>query len=182
MRALGVDPVHDTRRTFNSLLEAMSRPGAVQTTPTPADYAVVATLVDHEVGLATDDERLGTALAGQGRLEQATHETADIVHARDHTGWDVRECKRGSLVEPSEGATIVYRVESVTADVQDSATTLTLSGPGVDRTATLSVSLPESELRALAAAQSSYPRGVDAIFACDGRVAALPRSVTMEVA
>ncbi|WP_254761721.1 phosphonate C-P lyase system protein PhnH [Natrinema marinum] len=179
MRALGIDPVHDTRRTFDGLLEAMSRPGTVHAVPTPADYAVVATLVDHEVTLATDDEMLRDALADQGRFEGAPREEADIVHAREYTGWDVRDCERGSLTEPSDGATVVYRVDAL--EDTDDGPTLSLSGPGVDGTAPLSVALPEAELSALAAAQSDYPRGVDAVFATEDRVAALPRSVTMEV-
>jgi len=181
VRALGLDPVDETRRTFDGLLSAMSRPGTVQAVPEPADHAVVATLVDHEVTIATDDEALRDALAGQGRLETAAPEDADIVHVRDHSRVDVRSCKRGSLVEPSEGATIVYRVDSVAAGSGDE-TALRLSGPGVDGTATLSVSLPESALSALAKAQSDYPRGVDAVFAAESRVAAVPRSVTVEVA
>ncbi|WP_137290700.1 phosphonate C-P lyase system protein PhnH [Natronorubrum halophilum] len=180
MRALGIDPVHDTRRTFDGLLEAMSRPGTVHAVLAPADHAVVATLVDHEVTLATDDETVRAALTDQGRLKRAPCGEADVVHVREHTDWDVRDCKRGSLVEPSDGATVVYRVETLEDDASD-GTTLSLSGPGVDGTATLSVALPETELSALAAAQSDYPRGVDAIFATEDRVAALPRSVTMEV-
>lgn len=178
---LGLDPVHDTRRTFDGLLEATSRPGTVQSVPEPADHAVVATLVDHEVTIATEDDRLADALAGQGRLERAPPAAADVVHAPHRAAWDVRECERGTLVEPSEGATVVYRVESVGRG-RDDGTTVVLSGPGVDGTQTLSVSLPESELSALATAQADYPRGVDAVFAAAARVAAVPRSVTMEVA
>ncbi|MFC7078619.1 phosphonate C-P lyase system protein PhnH [Haloarcula halophila] len=179
MRALEFDPVHDTRRTFDGLLSAMSRPGTVHEVPAPADHAVVATLVDHEVTIATADESLRDALSGQGRLEPAALEEADIVHVRDHS-VDVRACKRGSLVEPSEGATVVYRVDSVAAG-SGPGTTVTLSGPGVDGTATLSVSLPESALAALAEAQSEYPRGIDAVLSGTDRLAAVPRSVTMEV-
>jgi len=178
VRALGIDPVHDTRRTFDSLLSATSRPGTIHTVPEPADHAVVATLVDHEVTLATDDAALREALAGQGRLDAAPRHEADVVHARDHAGWDVRECKRGSLVEPSTGATVVYRVDTLG---DDAGTPVTLSGPGVDSTASLSVGLPESELAAVATAGSDYPRGVDVIFTTADRVAALPRSVRTEV-
>jgi alpha-D-ribose 1-methylphosphonate 5-triphosphate synthase subunit PhnH len=181
VRALGLDPVHDTRRTFDGLLDAMSRPGTVHDVPAPADHAVVAALVDHEVTLATDDDRLAGALAGQGRLERAPPAAADIVHALDPAGWDVRECDRGTLVEPSQGATVVYRVEAVAADDGGEGTTLTLAGPGVDGTAPLTVALPAAELSALASAQADYPRGVDAVFAADDRVAAVPRSASVEV-
>ncbi len=181
MRALGIDPIHDTRRTFDGLLTAMSRPGTVHTVPSPADYAVVATLVDHEVAVATDDETLRSALSEQGRLDAASPERADIVHVCERANVDVRECKRGSLTEPSDGATVVYRVETVNSGRPD-ATTVTVSGPGVDGTATFSPSLPERELSALTQAQSGYPRGIDAIFAGEDRLAAIPRSATVEVA
>jgi alpha-D-ribose 1-methylphosphonate 5-triphosphate synthase subunit PhnH len=180
VRALGIDPVHDTRRTFDGLLDAMSRPGTVQEVPAPADHAVISTLVDHEVRVSTDDETLRSALSGRGRLDSADPERADIVHVREHTDVDVRECKRGSLVEPSDGATVVYRVGTV-ATGEAEATTVTLSGPGVDGTAALSVSLPESALSELAEAQLDYPRGIDAVFAAEDRLAAVPRSVRMEV-
>jgi alpha-D-ribose 1-methylphosphonate 5-triphosphate synthase subunit PhnH len=182
VRALGLDPVHDTRRTFDGLLGAMSRPGTVQSVPAPADHAVVSTLVDHEVTVATDDGTVRDALSGQGRLDAATPGTADVVHARDHSGWDVRECKRGSLAEPSDGATVVYRVDAIASGVLDDHATVTLTGPGVQGRATLSVSLPAAELSALAEAQSGYPRGVDAVFAGERRLAAVPRSVALEVA
>jgi alpha-D-ribose 1-methylphosphonate 5-triphosphate synthase subunit PhnH len=180
VRALGIDPVHDTRQTFDGLLSAMSRPGTVHTVATPADHAVVTTLVDHEVTLATEDGSLREALSDQGRLDTAPRDEADIVHGREHAGWDIRECKRGSLVEPSDGATVVYRVDTLDDDA--TGATVTLSGPGVDGTAALSVGLPESELSAIATAQADYPRGVDVIFTTADRVAALPRSVQLEVA
>ncbi|MFB6201113.1 MAG: phosphonate C-P lyase system protein PhnH [Halorhabdus sp.] len=180
MRALGLHPVTDTRRTFRALLTAMSRPGTIESVPEPADRAVIATLVDHEVGLATDDDQLREALASQGRLSTCPVEGADVVHAHDHTRLDVRECDRGSLEEPADGATVVYRVPAISQDPVGT-TTLSLSGPGIDGTRRLSVGLPESELDALAAAQEPYPRGVDAVFASDERLAAVPRSTTVEV-
>ena len=179
MRALGIDPVHDTRQTFDGLLSAMSRPGSVHPVPAPADHAIMATLVDHEVTVATDDETLREVLSGQGRLSSEASEEADVVHVLDPTDVDVRDCKRGSLVEPSDGATIVYRVDQV--GTEQTGTTIRLSGPGVDGTRSVSVSLPETELLDLATIQSDYPRGVDAVFAAEDRLAAIPRSVTMEV-
>ena len=182
MRAVGVDPVDDTRVTFRALLDAMSRPGTVESVPARADHAVVSTLVDHEITVATDDDELRTALSEQGRLDAAAPDAADIVHARDYTGFDVTACKRGSLVEPSNGATVVYAVDAVVPTTDTDMTTVALTGPGVDGTTTLSVPLPETELTAIADAQADYPRGVDAVFAAEETVAAVPRSVHMEVA
>jgi len=181
VRALGIDPVHDTRETFDGLLAAMSRPGTVHTVVAPADHAVVATLVDHEVTVATDDTTLRNALSAQSRLDSARPENADVVHVREHSDVNLQKCKRGSLIEPSDGATVIYRVESMNSERTD-ATTVTLSGPGVDGATELSVSLPERELSALTEAQSEYPTGVDAVFTAEDHLAAIPRSVTLEVA
>jgi alpha-D-ribose 1-methylphosphonate 5-triphosphate synthase subunit PhnH len=164
------------------VLSAMSRPGTVEGAPERADYAVAGALVDHEVGFATDDKRLRAALSSTGRLEPVGPAEADIVHITDPDAIDVTDCKRGSLVEPSGGATVIYHVDALAAGASGGLSTLTLSGPGVDGTATLSVDLPTSELAALAEAASAFPRGVDAVFATDDAVAAVPRSATVEVA
>ncbi len=161
----------------------MSRPGTVHQTPTvPADYAVTATLVDHEVTFHSSDEELTAALAGQGRLEAADPSEADVVHAGRSPSWDVRDLNRGSLVEPSAGATVIYRVNELAATPEKDLTAVTVSGPGVDGTTTFGVGLPAAELDALADVQSDYPRGIDAIFTSADRVAALPRSVSLRVA
>jgi alpha-D-ribose 1-methylphosphonate 5-triphosphate synthase subunit PhnH len=176
VRALGIDPVHDTRATFRALCTAMSRPGTVQSVPEPADHAVLATLVDHEVSLATPDEELRQALDREGRLQTAPPASADLLHARGAPDWDVREATRGSLVEPSDGATVVYRVDGW------EGTRLGIRGPGVPGRRELAVALPPPELERLAAAGADYPRGVDAVFATADAVAAVPRSSTLEVA
>jgi len=183
VRALGLDTVHDTRATFRALCDAMSRPGTVQHVPGErGDHAVAATLVDHEVTVHTPDESLRAALAASGRLAAADPTEADVVHADGVPSWDVRDLDRGSLVEPSDGATVLYRVERVASEQTDGATRLELSGPGVPGTRCVSVGLPAEEVERLAEAQSTYPRGVDAILTAGNRVVALPRSVTLEVA
>lgn len=187
MRAIGMDPVHDTRACFRALVDAQSRPGTVQATDRArADHAVIATLVDHEVSLATTDSAIASALASEGRLTEAAPEDADIVHATEPTDGAVREYDRGTLEEPSDGATVVYRVDGLHEDTDaapDDWTTLSLEGPGVPGQRSIAVEgLPAAEARALADAQSTYPRGVDAVLTTENRIAAVPRSITLEVA
>jgi len=182
VRALGLDSVHDTRETFRALCDAMSRPGTVQQTPTaPADHAIAATLVDHEVSTYTDDDGLREELSSQGRLDESQPGEADIVHTHGVPSWDVGDLTDGSLVEPSDGATVIYRVESISTDPEECLTTVTLSGPGILDTRAVSLGLPADELAAVAEAQSAYPRGVDTIFTAADRVVAIPRSASMEV-
>lgn len=182
MRALGIDPVHDTRACFRALCDATSRPGTIRSLPTtPGDHGLLATLVDGEVTLHTPDEDLREALATAGRYEPTSPTAADVVHALGVPPWDVRDVERGSLVEPSDGATVVYRVEELVPEPQNGTTAVTVSGPGVPDQRTVGIGLPADELAAVAEAQSSYPRGIDAYFVAGDRVLALPRSATTEV-
>lgn len=182
MRALDIDPVHDTRTAFRALCDATSRPGTVTDVgTTPADHAILATLVDHEVRTWTDDGALRSALESQGRFDPSEPAEADLLHTRGRPDWDVRECSRGSLVEPSEGATVVYRVDDLEGGSDSALTTVELTGPGVDGTRRLGVGLPAGELERLREAQSTYPRGVDAYLTSEGHAAAIPRSNELEV-
>ena len=191
MRALGLDPVTDTRRAFAGLRTAMARPGTVQRLPAPADHAVLAALVDHKVCLSTPDQRLADAFSREGRLVAAAPPEADVVHAVGTPDWDPTDLNRGRLVEPSEGATAVYRVGTLAdgtgdgtgdANSTDGAkTTVRVRGPGVPGERTATVGLPADHLRDLSRVGADYPRGIDAVFAMEDRVLALPRSVTMEV-
>jgi alpha-D-ribose 1-methylphosphonate 5-triphosphate synthase subunit PhnH len=186
MRALGIDPVHDTRSTFRALVDAMARPGTVESVPvTPADHAVLATLVDHEVTIATEDDQLVEALSNAGRYEPAPLDGADLVHACGSTDGRIVEAERGTLKEPSDGATAVYRVDGLVGAVDeasDASVTLRIAGPGVPGHRRLGVAgLPPAEADAVATLGESFPRGVDVVLTASDQVAALPRSVTLDV-
>lgn len=184
MKALEMDPVHDTRETFRSLVDAASRPGTVQTTPPdPAAHAVIATLVDHEVTFCGDDETVLTALERESRLDEAPFETADVVLVDGHTDGHITDAKRGTLKEPSDGATIVYGVTRVTdGPSENDCLELAVSGPGVRGTRTFGVDVPPEEVAAIAQAQSTYPRGVDVYFTAADRIVSIPRSVDVALA
>ncbi|ERG97260.1 phosphonate C-P lyase system protein PhnH [Haloquadratum walsbyi] len=197
MKALDIDPVHDTRQTFRTLCTALSHPGTIKEVGvTPADHAVVATLVDHELQAQIDDEELRSALDARGRYEAADADEADIIHTRGTPSWDIRNVSRGTLLEPSDGATVIYRVETLTTPASSSSSpsrsaferdgtinhdVVRIDGPGVpaetDRTVT--IGLPPEELDRISIAQSTYPRGVDVIITTAESVLAIPRSVSI---
>lgn len=184
MKALGIDPVHDTRSCYRSLVDAMCRPGTVHSAArNPADYAVLATLVDAETSLYTTDTRIADALKSEGRFVEAAFSNARVIHSLGSTGGLVREASRGTLKEPSRSATVVYRVETVSESRPESSrgTTIRLTGPGVPDERTAFVGLPTAELHAIADAQSQYPCGIDVIVTTDNRIAALPRSVDIAI-
>ncbi|CAJ52712.1 phosphonate C-P lyase system protein PhnH [Haloquadratum walsbyi] len=199
MRALGIDPIHDTQKTFRTLCAVLSNPGTIeQHSVTPVDHAVVVTLVDHELQAQIDDEKLQKELDAQGRYEGADVREADIIHTRGVPSWDIRDIPRGTLLEPSDGATVIYRVETLTTISSHSAvesdnihqdavgddtsiTVVTIDGPGVptktDRT--VAIGLPPEELDRIATAQSTYPRGVDVIITTAESMLAIPRSASI---
>lgn len=184
-----MDPVHDTRAVFQSMMTAMSRPGTIHDVPTePADHAVLATLVDHEVTLYSRDERVCNAFAAEGRYTEGPLGEADVVHVASGSDIDLSEAKRGTRKEPSAGATVVCRVQSVlgpneTPPTANGKTTVEITGPGVDGVQNFNIGgLSTSEVTAIREAQTDYPRGIDVVLASDTRVAALPRSVKLEVA
>lgn len=205
MRALGVDPVSDTRVTFRALVNAMARPGRIESVPaSPADHAVMATLVDHEVTLHSGDEDLRETLSNAGRYEPAPLEDADVVHVQNPTDGRVAEAKQGTLKEPSDGATAVYRVDELIeasnrdpknrdagsrsddvdgdSSLSDDTVALRVSGPGVPGRRTFQVAgVPAEEIGPIANINEEFPRGVDVVFAAGNRIAALPRSVAVEV-
>jgi alpha-D-ribose 1-methylphosphonate 5-triphosphate synthase subunit PhnH len=180
-----MDPVADTRRTFRALVDAVARPGTVQTVPVgPADRAVIATLVDHEVTLWSDDEELTDRLAGEGRFDPAPLPEADVVHTTGEADGAITVAHRGTLKEPSDGATVVYRVDALSMDGDPAADTprLSLAGPGVPDRRELSVEgFSVAEVEAFETATTGFPRGVDVVLTDAERVAALPRTATVEV-
>lgn len=193
MKALDIDPVHDTRKTFRTLCTALSHPGTIKEVGvTPADHAVVATLVDDELQAQIDDKELTSALDARGRYEAADADEADVIHTRGTPSWDIRDVPRGTLLEPSDGATVIYRVETLTTPASSSRSAferddtinhdvIRIDGPGVpaetDRTVT--IGLPPEELDRISTAQSTYPRGVDVIITTAESVLAIPRSVSI---
>ncbi|MDY7083429.1 MAG: phosphonate C-P lyase system protein PhnH [Halobacteria archaeon] len=179
MRAVGIEPVHGTRETFRALVDAMSKPGTVQNAPERADYAVVSTLVDNEIGFYTEDDELHDVLASQGRLNDINFEDANVVHVEGSTGRRVVDANRGTLKEPSMGATVVYRVGELAEG--EGSTTVRLEGSGVPGTRLLSLNLPEDEIEAIREANSEFPKGVDVVLTTDDKLAAIPRSSEMEV-
>lgn len=180
-----MDPVHDTRACFRALVTSMSHPGTVTSAPIkPADHAVLSTLVDHEVTCFTPDETIRSALENRGRFTAADVDRARIVHAPDPGECPVSDLTHGTLKEPSDGATVIYRIDGlISSSDEDAGTTLVLSGPGISGERRLNVrGFTPSDARALADAQSSYPRGIDAVLTTERSIAAVPRSVDLEVA
>ncbi|NSX55535.1 phosphonate C-P lyase system protein PhnH [Parasulfitobacter algicola] len=171
------DPATQSAHAFRSLMEAMARPGAIQdihgAAPpaplSPAMGAVLLTLCDTEtpVYLAGDMD------CEAARAWLAFHTGAPFVgpaHCMFAVGkWDalapLAVYPIGTSEYPDRSATLIVECSELAAGA-------TLTGPGIKDQATLS--LPEVE--AFQANRTLFPLGLDFIFTCGERLAALPRS------
>jgi alpha-D-ribose 1-methylphosphonate 5-triphosphate synthase subunit PhnH len=184
--------VFDSQSTFRAVLDAMARPGLLQTIPAiltppaPLDSATVA------VGLTLFDFETPVWLGGSLRESEA----AEFL--RFHTGCPMvaepRAATFALFLTPHDTIDLSalafgsdeYPDRSTTAIIQSPALGdaggVGLRGPGISGTRRLDVvDLPGPFWRARKELETLFPRGIDLIFASGRNVAAIPRSTRLEV-
>jgi alpha-D-ribose 1-methylphosphonate 5-triphosphate synthase subunit PhnH len=179
------DPVPDSQAAFRAILWAQSHPGAI-VTPAPALIvpaplpvaagALLLTLADADTTLwlapgfapARDWLRFHTG-APEARLSRADFVLAEQLPALETLGT-------GSDDSPHDGASLILPVAAL-----GEGTRCHLSGPGIDGTGDFAATLPPGFAAFWAANHALFPRGVDVFLCAGSRLAALPRSVTLEV-
>ena len=193
-------PAQAAQLGFRSLLEAMARPGLVQTLP-PAALAgleppgigiglcaLLLTLLDAETRLHVGpglprDELLPYLRFHTGvRLVDAVDDAEFVCCTAEHAHEPLLQslCKGGDEA-PQRGATLIMEVPAL-AEVLPQTRSLNLRGPGIRDTQRFGVDGIDAEFwRARAALEADFPRGVDLVFCCGDRVAALPRSTHIEL-
>ena len=180
------DPVTDAQRCFRSVLDAMARPGQVHRVtgvepPAPlcaAAGAVLLTLVDHETRLWLEPD------ADAARDWIAFHcgapfsDPSRAVFALALSLPDLTALPAGTHEMPETAATVILQVASLT-----SGRRYRLTGPGLRTAAILAVDgLPADFAARWRDNHALFPRGIDLILCAGDRLAALPRSVTIEEA
>lgn len=119
-----------------------------------------------------------------------------FMPAADAPERTLRELPHGSDEVPQEGATLVIDAPMIAALEEDAAGRVTgllhpedadptpwvrLTGPGVQHAHRLAVGgLSLAFWRVRQSMQSRFPRGVDVVFTCGERMAAVPRSTRVE--
>jgi alpha-D-ribose 1-methylphosphonate 5-triphosphate synthase subunit PhnH len=181
-------PVLDAQRVFRGALEAMSRPGRVQTVSAPFDCpkelergacALALTLLDQDTCLWFSPKLAGAGsylrfhtgcalAAGQAAADFALLDGAVLPRL------DAFRC--GSDDYPDRSATLVIQVRSLEEDAG-----LRLSGPGIRGTVRVAIGgLSEAFWPFWGSNRALFPRGVDVYFACGERLCALPRTTRIE--
>lgn len=183
------DPARDGARAFRAILDAMARPGRLQTPPAPASVppglsaaaaAVVLTLVDADAPLWVAP-RLAPALGDWLRFWCGTAPEPDPARAAFALGrWpDLAAAgpwAQGTPAFPDRSTTLIVEVDAL-----EEGAGATLRGPGVETANRLAVSGVDASFWAdRAAARASFPLGTDAILTAGARLAALPRTLRAE--
>lgn len=189
-------PVHDAQQVFRAVLEAMSRPGRVQTLPTAtlkaleppglgrATTAVLLTLLDAETRVwlhsALRSEAARAYLqfhTGAVQVDEAARAGFAAITADEATPALWQALERGSDAVPQDGATLIVEVPSL-----DQGVALALRGPGVQTVQTLQVAgLPADFWHARRELEAAFPLGIELILTCGDRLAALPRSTRVSL-
>lgn len=187
-------PVFDAQRVFRAAMNALARPGTLQTleadlNPPPQLPKELAALTlafaDHETPVWLD-----AALTGSPDV---------IEYLRFHTGAPIAQRPGDAAFALISDAALCPSLASFTqgtpdypdrsttlliqADTLRSSRTLSLRGPGISGSAVLRAEpLPPSFVREWAANRALFPRGVDILMAADGWLAGLPRSTEVNEA
>jgi alpha-D-ribose 1-methylphosphonate 5-triphosphate synthase subunit PhnH len=182
------NPVQSSQSVFRCVMNALARPGSVQTiagvasVPSllmPATVAVALTLFDHDTPIWFD-ERLGAEadIASWLRFQTGAPLTSDASHAAFaliHSARSLPDFETfalGTPEYPDRSTMLVVQVDTFT-----DGEGLILNGPGVCGTSRLRVGrLPSDFVARMQANRALFPRGVDLLLVCGNELVALPRS------
>jgi alpha-D-ribose 1-methylphosphonate 5-triphosphate synthase subunit PhnH len=178
------DPVLDAQAGFRAVLEAMSRPGRVQTVVappevppglSPAAAAMLLTLVDAATPL-----RLAAGAEAEawvrfhGGCPLVTEGAAFVLDL----SASLLDLDPGTDEEPQSGATLILEVAALAE-----GTGWRLTGPGIRDAHRLRVEgAPSGFVADWTRNRARFPRGVDVILCAGTRIAALPRGIAIEEA
>jgi alpha-D-ribose 1-methylphosphonate 5-triphosphate synthase subunit PhnH len=186
------DPVRDAQACFRTILEAMAHPGRIVTLPVslvgaaPAPLgtgaaSIALTLCDIDTPVWLDEASAGAA----GYL--AFHSGAPLA-VNPGEAWfafisDARALPQlntfalGADDYPERSATVVIEIAGFAG-----GSGVTLRGPGIRDATRLGIAgLSARFWTERAALGELFPRGIDVLFVSGGNLAALPRSIRIEV-
>ena len=186
------DATHHAQSVFRSVLDALSRPGRLQTleasdglqAPAPLSRGLTAlllTLLDTETSLhlsasvASDAAwmycRFHTGVQREDDAGQADFVATRASHAR------LDGLRLGSDEAPQQGATLIVDTGSLALE---RGAHLRLTGPGIEHEQRVGLcGLPLAFWQQRIAMQPLFPRGVDLLLVCGSQLIGVPRSTIM---
>ncbi len=182
------EPVFDAQSVFKMMMDAMARPGTIQTVspeitpPAPlgiAAGAIALTLCDHETSVWLSPGLARPAVPAW----LAFHTGAPMAEERIEARFAFAEAgamfsslgqfATGTQEYPDRSTTLVLEIEDL-----DGGRELALSGPGIRDIGMIAPNgLPENFLRLWNENRAQFPRGVDIVLSAGRRFLCLPRTV-----
>jgi alpha-D-ribose 1-methylphosphonate 5-triphosphate synthase subunit PhnH len=174
--------------TFRKVMDAMARPGSIQTIESPAAAPAPLSPVAAAIALALFDHDtpiwLGAPFASSDAIASwlRFHSGCPIVTDQGQSAFALAGDRAalppletfalGTHDYPDRSTTLLLQVASL-ADGE----AFTLSGPGIRGTTTLSATgLPKDLVEQLSGNRALFPRGVDLLLVAGHDIAALPRT------
>lgn len=181
------DPVHDAQIAFRQVMDAMARPGTLQTVsamlepPAPLDLAsgaLLLTLCDHDTPIWLSSTLAKSSLPAWISFHTNAPVVSDKAEARfAFAGPDgampvLTHFAQGTQEYPDRSTTLVLQLPSLAR-----GRPLTLTGPGIRDTASIAPEgLPDTFLRQWSDNRGLFPRGIDLILTAGRDFIALPRT------
>lgn len=181
------DPVHNAQETFRALLDALARPGRVQTTASltppeglnPSCAAACLTLLDLETtvwlqpGMA-ESARAWLLFHTGCRFTDQTQK-ADFALINDMaTMPNLEDFSWGTAAYPEASTSLLIQLPTL-----EGAQSVALQGPGILDTITLQTPLGSDFWQQWQAMTAHYPLGLDAWCFADRQVLGLPRTARL---
>lgn len=182
------DLVLSSQSVFRSVMNALARPGSIQTIAPladalpclmPATAAVALSLFDHDTPIWIDHHFTADSTISEWlRFQTDAPLVVDASRASFaliHSGTalpDFETFALGTPEYPDRSTTLVVQVDTLTE-----GPALVLRGPGINGTASLRAGgLPSDFVERMQANRALFPRGVDLLLTCGAELVALPRS------
>ena len=186
------DPVFNAQTVFRAVMDAMARPGTIQSLPTlarpPAPLSVTAGAV--ALALCDNDTPLWLEPALQASAEVKSwlgfHTGAPLANTAADAHFALIAApaemmafdgfSQGTQDYPDRSTTLILQVADFV-----SGTPLLLEGPGIETTATIApAQMPRHFVEQWKQNNQRFPRGVDIILATAHGVACLPRTTRIK--
>ncbi|MDL2400217.1 phosphonate C-P lyase system protein PhnH [Rhizobium mayense] len=181
------DPVFDAQSVFKMMMDAMARPGTIQTVisdiapPAPLDIAAGAiglTLCDHDTPVWLSAGLAKSAMPEWLSFHTGATVTSERIEARFafiEAGVALASFNQfavGTQEYPDRSTTLVLEIEALKGGKE-----LALSGPGIaDIRMIAPVGLPDTFLRIWNDNRALFPRGVDLVLTAGRQFLCLPRT------
>jgi len=163
--------------TFNAILGAFSRPGTVHRLPEAGPASIVHALLDRECRAWADTASVEEMIRASGATVVPSDLAGHLFLSLDSDAALDRLARvgTGEGLYPDEGATVV-----TPARLADGPQ-LRLTGPGIEGQALVRLGGLHPALWRLRAGLCRYPQGIEMIVVDGDRIAAIPRSTTVEM-